>query len=146
MSFRSSAAKGGGVGMPASSDQSKAIDGTKRSQDGDAGSTAPPKRSTRFRIPADMSPALVDADNAPIPSYAQSQAQVQAQVQGQARRPLPPSFTQLGMSINDQHIADNSQNAAQKPFLQTRRRQPSTSNAKLPLGPRPQVLQTSTPR
>lgn len=129
MSFRSAAAKV----MPAPSDPSKGFNGTRRAHDSDAGNTAPPKRSTRFRISAAMNPTAVDVDSAPDPTHAQSQA----------RKPPPSSFGQPGMTNNDQTITDAPQNAGPRPFLQTRRRQPSTNNARLPHGPRPLDLQGS---
>lgn len=150
MSFRSSAAKNVGYGMPANSDQSRAFDAARRGHDGDAGGTGPSKRSTRLRISAAVSPAVTDVDDAAVPTYAQSQAQAyaqsQSQAQGQARRPPPSSFAQSSMNSNDQRYPENTQNASQKPILQTRRRQPSASNPKLPMGPRPQELLPSNTR
>ncbi|KAJ9651572.1 serine/threonine protein kinase, CMGC, dual-specificity [Neophaeococcomyces mojaviensis] len=118
MSFRSSATKI----MPANSDQSRGINITRKAQDGDAGGTAPPKRSTRLRISAAGNQRLTDVDTAADSMHA---------------RPSPSSFIPPGMNNIDQSGLDNLHNAGAKPYLQTRRRQPSTNNAKLPLGPRP---------
>ncbi|KAK5944410.1 serine/threonine protein kinase, CMGC, dual-specificity [Knufia obscura] len=127
MSFRSSASKV----MPAQSDPARGPHGTRRAQDGDLGSTAPPKRSTRFRISAAMNPTMPDLDVTTDPAHAQ------------ARKAPPSSFAQPGMTNNDQTINDVTQNAGPRSFLQTRRRQPSTNNAKLPHGPRPLDYQGS---
>lgn len=133
MSFRSSASKV----MSAQSDPLRGYNGTRRAQDGDAGSTAPPKRSTRFRVSAAMDQTTADVDGAD-PLHAHTQAQAQA------RKQPPSSFAQPGMTNNDQTIIDATQNAGPKSFLQTRRRLPSTNNARLPHGPRPLDLQGSS--
>ena len=73
-----------------------------------------------------MSPALTEADDAA------SQGQAQAR-----RQPPPSSFAQAGTGTNDQAGAEGTQNGGQKTFLQTRRRQPSSNNPKMLLGPRP---------
>ncbi|KAK5087088.1 serine/threonine protein kinase, CMGC, dual-specificity [Lithohypha guttulata] len=133
MSFRSSAPKVTGTSMPANSDQSRASNSARRGQDVDAGGTAPPKRSTRFRISAAMNPAPTDIDD---PATSMHASPAQAQAQAQARKPPPSSFAQPGVSNNEHSGIENSQNAGPRSFLQTRRRQPSTNTAKLPLGPR----------
>lgn len=131
MSFRSSVSKT----MPAPSDQSKVANGTRRSQDGDAGGTALPKRSTRFRISAATDPAATDGEDA-----ADLDAR-HATTQSQARKLLPISFAQPGITNKEHSPVDAAQNAVPRTFLQTRRRQPSTNNARLPLGPRSTGLQ-----
>lgn len=133
MSFRSSTAKVGNTGYHTNADQPREINGTRRGQDVEVGGTAA-KRSTRFRISA----AVTEPEDTGNTSYA---SQTQSQAQAQARRPPPSAFTQPGMSNDEQ---DTTQNAAPRTFLQTRRRQPSTNTAKLPLGPRPNELQQST--
>lgn len=129
MSLRSSTSKV----MPAQSDPSRGVVGTRRAQDVDVGSTAPPKRSTRFRISAAIDAPMVDVDAAPEPMHALAQG----------RKPPPSSFAQSGTTSNEQISSDATQNAGPRAFLQTRRRQPSTNNARLPHGPRPLDVQGS---
>jgi len=130
MSFRASASKV----MPAQTDPSRGYTGTRRAQDGDVGSTAPPKRSTRFRISAAMNQTTPGVDSATESSHAQAQA----------RKPPPPFVAQPVMNNNDQTVNDPSQNAGPRTFLQTRRRQPSANNVRLPHGPRPLDSQGSS--
>lgn len=138
MSVRASASKVGGTTSATTADQSRMVNGARRGQTAEVGSTTATKRSTRFRISAAMSPALNEADSATNASH------TQAQTETQARKPPPSAFSQPGMSNNEQGSTERTANPAPRSFLQTRRRQPSTNNARLPLGPRPVDLQEST--
>lgn len=122
MSFRTSAIKV----VSASSDQSRGINVTRKAQDDNIGGTDPLRCSVFLRN-------AVFGDHTNVDTIADLTH----------ARPSPLAFNQPG-SIADGHIAlNNSQNAATRTFLQTRRRQPSTSSSNTPLGPRPLDQQNS---
>lgn len=108
---------------------------TKRSSEAMSSGTNSPRRSTIFRISATGSsnPILNEGDSISNGSISQSALQAH---QGYKRTGLS-SLAQTGMNIEDGGAEEILQNGSSRPFLQTRRRQPSTNTARALLGPRP---------
>lgn len=139
MSFRSTTAKA----MPANQDRSRGPHTSRRTQDGDAGSTAPPRRfgmsaagsaSSASNMGSRLTAAdgVADVTDMPMSIFSNSRRQQSVPLNAVAQSGASSS----GPSTPDspQHTAAS---GAPRSFLQTRRRHPSTNNAKLPLGPRP---------
>lgn len=151
MSFRSTAAA---KVMPANSDHSRAPYNARRVQDGDSGSTAPPKR---FRMSAASSASTASTSNmgarlTTSDDVADTSVMPSSIFPTSRKQQLPPLATAHSSHSGAVNDASNTpstpdtQHAGPRSFLQTRRRHPSTNNAKLPLGPRPIDLQNPNNR
>lgn len=151
MSFRSTAAA---KVMPANSDQSRAPYTSRRTQDGDSGGTNPPKR---FRLSAASSASTASTGNmgARLTSsdHLADTSVMPSSIFSNSRKQQPPplatSHSTHSAAANDASnvpSTHDTQHAGPRSFLQTRRRHPSTNNAKLPLGPRPIDLQNTNNR
>lgn len=132
MSFRTSN-RPPATSIHAPSDQSSRAGVTKRTSDAMSSGTNSPRRSTIFRISASLNPASNDLDSTTNSTTAYSPLQAQQGLQ----RAGTSGLAQTGMSVEDAGREEILQNGSSRPFLQTRRRQPSTNTARAPLGPRP---------
>lgn len=124
MSFRTSANRV----TPANSDQSRGMVVTRRTCEEHVGRTDPLGGSILSQSSAARDHRLIVVDTTVDPTLA---------------RPAPSSYIPPGMTDNGNITSSSSQNAGTRTYLQTRRRQPSTSHANPPLGPRPLDLQGS---